>query len=90
MAVHGVKKSHEAAAGGEVYPATDPSQRVPKYRITEGEWDPRHATKAARTGMREVVAERMRQFGQAGHAADYVPLSLERMRERYVATAAVA
>jgi len=54
------------------------------------EWDPRHATKAARQGMREVVAERMRQFGQAGHAADYLPLSLERMRERYVATAAVA
>ncbi|HEY8865395.1 MAG TPA: ketose-bisphosphate aldolase, partial [Solirubrobacteraceae bacterium] len=26
------------------------------------EWDPRHFTKAARKGMREVVAERMRQF----------------------------
>jgi fructose-bisphosphate aldolase class II len=47
------------------------------------EWDPRHFTKAARRGMREVVAERMRQFGQAGHAADYAPLSLEQMRERY-------
>jgi fructose-bisphosphate aldolase class II len=52
------------------------------------EWDPRHFTKAARQGMREVVAERMRQFGQAGHAADYAPLSLEQMRERY-ATAPV-
>jgi fructose-bisphosphate aldolase class II len=47
------------------------------------EWDPRHFTKAARQGMREVVAERMRQFGQAGHAADYAALSLEQMRERY-------
>jgi fructose-bisphosphate aldolase class II len=53
------------------------------------EWDPRHFTKAARQGMREVVAERMRQFGQAGHAADYTPLSLDQMRERYAATAPV-
>ncbi|MEA2250733.1 MAG: fructose-bisphosphate aldolase, class [Solirubrobacteraceae bacterium] len=49
------------------------------------EWDPRHFTKAARQGMREVVAERMRQFGQAGHADDYVPLTLEQMRDRYAA-----
>ncbi|MEA2254711.1 MAG: fructose-bisphosphate aldolase, class [Solirubrobacteraceae bacterium] len=52
------------------------------------EWDPRHFTKAARQGMREVVAERMRQFGQSGHAGDYVPLTLEQMRDRYAATAA--
>ena len=43
MAVHGVKKSHEAAAQADIYAAADPSQRVPKYRIPEGEWDPRHA-----------------------------------------------
>ncbi|MEA2395975.1 MAG: fructose-bisphosphate aldolase, class [Solirubrobacteraceae bacterium] len=49
------------------------------------EWDPRHFTKAARQGMREVVAERMRQFGQAGHADDYIPLTLEQMRDRYAA-----
>ena len=54
------------------------------------EWDPRHATRAARQGMPEVVAERRRQFGQAGDAADYLPLSPERMRECYVATAAAA
>ena len=35
--------------------------------------------------MQAVVAERMRQFGQAGHAGDYEPLSLEQMRERYAA-----
>lgn len=49
------------------------------------DWDPRLAGKAARAGMREVVAERMRQFGQAGHAGDYEPLTLEQMRERYSA-----
>jgi fructose-bisphosphate aldolase class II len=52
------------------------------------EWDPRHVTRAARRGMREVVAERMRQFGQAGHAGDYEPISLDQMRDRYAAAAA--
>jgi fructose-bisphosphate aldolase, class II len=54
------------------------------------EFDPRHFTKAARAGMREVVAERMRQFGQAGHAGDYVPVTLDQMRERYGAASAAA
>jgi fructose-bisphosphate aldolase class II len=49
------------------------------------EFDPRHFTKAARQGMKQIVAERMRQFGQAGHAGDYEPLTLEDMRERYEA-----
>lgn len=44
------------------------------------EFDPRHFTRACRDGMREVVAERMRQFGQAGHAGDYEPRSLDDMR----------
>jgi fructose-bisphosphate aldolase class II len=52
------------------------------------EFDPRHFTKAGRAGMREVVAERMREFGQAGHAGDYVPLTLAHMRERYAAASA--
>jgi fructose-bisphosphate aldolase class II len=47
------------------------------------EFDPRHFTKASREGMKRVVAERMTQFGQASHAGDYVPLSLEEMRLRY-------
>ena len=57
------------------------------------EFDPRHFTRAARDGMKAIVAERMRQFGQAGHAGEYVPLSLERMRAAYASsseTAAVA
>jgi fructose-bisphosphate aldolase class II len=41
--------------------------------------------------MKQVVAERMRQFGQAGHAGDYEPLTLDAMRARYdAAVAAVA
>jgi fructose-bisphosphate aldolase class II len=47
------------------------------------EFDPRHFTRASREGMRRIVAQRMRQFGQAGHAGDYAPLALERLRERY-------
>jgi fructose-bisphosphate aldolase class II len=54
------------------------------------DFDPRTFTRAARTGMKEVVAERMRQFGQAGHAGDYEPLSLAQMRERYADRAVAA
>jgi fructose-bisphosphate aldolase class II len=54
------------------------------------EFDPRHFTKAARQGMKQVVAERMRQFGQAGHAGDYEPLTLEAMRAWYEAEDAAA
>jgi fructose-bisphosphate aldolase class II len=55
------------------------------------EFDPRHFTRASRDGMKQVVAERMRQFGQAGHAGDYEPLTLDAMRARYdAAVAAVA
>jgi fructose-bisphosphate aldolase class II len=49
------------------------------------EFDPRHVTRACREAMRDVVAERMRQFGQAGHAGDYEPRSLEDMRRMYEA-----
>ena len=55
------------------------------------EFDPRHFTRASRDGMREIVAERMRQFGQAGHAGDYEPRSLDDLREDYrLAAAATA
>ncbi|HET9719150.1 MAG TPA: ketose-bisphosphate aldolase [Solirubrobacteraceae bacterium] len=54
------------------------------------DFDPRRFTRAARDGMRAVVAERMRQFGQAGHANDYEPLSLAEMRLRYTATPAAS
>ena len=54
-------------------------------RAEPGNFDPRLFTRASRDGMRAVVAERMRQFGQAGRARDYEPLPLEQMRARYAA-----
>jgi fructose-bisphosphate aldolase class II len=33
--------------------------------------------------MKKVVAQRMTQFGQAGHVGDYAPISLEEMAKRY-------
>ncbi len=47
------------------------------------EFDPRSYLKPAREAMKKVVAQRMIQFGQAGHAGDYVPLSLQQMAARY-------
>src|SRR5271166_6952693 len=47
------------------------------------EFDPRSYLKPAREAMKKVVALRMTQFGQAGHAGDYTPLSLEVMAARY-------
>jgi fructose-bisphosphate aldolase class II len=47
------------------------------------EFDPRSYMKPAREAMKKVVAERMTQFGQAGHAGDYTPLALADMAARY-------
>ncbi len=49
------------------------------------EFDPRSYLKPAREAMKKVVALRMTQFGQAGHANDYKPLSLETMAKQYTA-----
>ncbi|MBE7541205.1 MAG: fructose-bisphosphate aldolase class II [Bryobacteraceae bacterium] len=46
-------------------------------------FDPRDYMKPAREAMKKVVAERMVQFGQAGHAGDYEPIPLEVMAEKY-------
>jgi fructose-bisphosphate aldolase, class II len=51
------------------------------------EFDPRSYLKPAREAMKKVVAERMTQFGQAGHAGDYTPLTLEEMAGRYAQAA---
>jgi fructose-bisphosphate aldolase, class II len=51
------------------------------------EFDPRKYLGPARTAMQKVIAERMTQFGQAGHAGDYEPKSLEEMRSSYAAGA---
>jgi fructose-bisphosphate aldolase class II len=47
------------------------------------EFDPRSYLKPAREAMEKVVAQRMTQFGQAGHAGDYTPVPLEEMARRY-------
>jgi fructose-bisphosphate aldolase class II len=47
------------------------------------EFDPRSYMKPAREAMKKVVAQRMVQFGQAGHAGDYTPISMEEMAARY-------
>jgi len=47
------------------------------------EFDPRSYLKPAREAMKKVVAQRMVQFGQAGHAKDYEPIPLAEMAARY-------
>ncbi|MCU1234611.1 MAG: fructose-bisphosphate aldolase, partial [Candidatus Solibacter sp.] len=47
------------------------------------EFDPRSYMKPARDAMKKVVALRMTQFGQAGHAKDYTPIPLEEMARHY-------
>jgi fructose-bisphosphate aldolase class II len=47
------------------------------------EFDPRSYMKPARDAMKKVVAERMVQFGQAGHAKDYEPIPLAEIAKRY-------
>ena len=46
---------------------------------TPEKFDPRDYLKPAREAMKKVVAQRMTQFGQAGHAGDYQPIPLEEM-----------
>ena len=46
-------------------------------------FDPRDYNKPAREAMQKVVATRMTQFGQAGHAGDYKPVSIEEQAKGY-------
>ena len=52
-------------------------------KANPSEFDPRAFFKPARAAMSEVVAQRMRDFGSAGHAGDYEVLTLEEMTNRY-------
>jgi fructose-bisphosphate aldolase class II len=52
---------------------------------TPEKFDPRDYNKPARDAMKKVVAERMVEFGQAGHAGDFAPLSLEHYAQFYKA-----
>ncbi|HVU79359.1 MAG TPA: class II fructose-bisphosphate aldolase [Gaiellaceae bacterium] len=51
----------------------------------KGEFDPRKYLTPARAAMKEVYKARMTAFGQAGHAGDYSPRSLDEMRAAYAA-----
>jgi fructose-bisphosphate aldolase class II len=46
-------------------------------------FDPRDYMKPAREAMAKVVAERMTEFGQAGHAGDYKPIPISEMAKGY-------
>src|SRR5512133_764655 len=47
------------------------------------EFDPRSYMKPAREAMKKVVAQRMVQFGQAGHSKDYKPIPMAEMAAMY-------
>ncbi len=55
------------------------------FAETPEKFDPRDYMKPAREAMKKVVAQRMGQFGQAGHAGDYQAIPLAKMAERYAA-----
>jgi fructose-bisphosphate aldolase class II len=50
---------------------------------TPEKFDPRDYLKPAREAMKKVVAQRMTEFGQAGHAGDYAPIPLSAMAKAY-------
>ncbi|HSA83590.1 MAG TPA: ketose-bisphosphate aldolase, partial [Patescibacteria group bacterium] len=57
---------------------------IRKY-LTEnpGAFDPRDYLKPAREAVIQLLSERMKAFGQAGHAGDYQPISLEEAKGWY-------
>ena len=57
---------------------------------TPEKFDPRDYLKPAREAMKKVVSQRMKEFGQAGHAGDYAPVALSEMAKRYAAKEMVA
>ena len=50
---------------------------------TPGKFDPRDYLKPAREAAKQVYLDRMVAFGQAGHAGDYKPMSLEAAKKLY-------
>jgi len=58
------------------------------FAETPEKFDPRDYMKPAREAMKKVVALRMTQFGQAGHAGDYAPIPTEEMKKFYASAAA--
>jgi len=54
---------------------------------TPEKFDPRDYMKPAREAMQKVVATRMTQFGQAGHAGDYKPVTITEIAKGYASGA---
>ena len=54
---------------------------------TPDKFDPRDYMKPARDAMKKVVAQRMTQFGQAGHGTDYKPVAIAEMAKGYASGA---
>ena len=53
------------------------------FTETPEKFDPRDYLGPAREVMAELVASKMEAFGQAGHASDYEPMTLEQAKEKY-------
>ncbi len=53
------------------------------FAETPEKFDPRDYLKPAREAMQKVVATRMVQFGQAGHAGDYAPIAITEIAKGY-------
>ena len=53
------------------------------FAETPDKFDPRDYLKPAREAMAKVVAQRMTQFGQAGHAGDYKQTPITEMAKGY-------
>lgn len=47
------------------------------------QFDPRGYLGASRDAMKEIIVERYTKFGSAGHAFDYKPMTLEKMKKFY-------
>jgi fructose-bisphosphate aldolase class II len=53
------------------------------FMETPEKFDPRDYLKPARDNLQKLIAKRMRDFGTAGHAKDYKPMSLDDMKKFY-------
>ncbi|MFH1022765.1 MAG: ketose-bisphosphate aldolase [Planctomycetota bacterium] len=53
------------------------------FAETPEKFDPRDYLAPAREALKAVVASKMKDFGQASHAGDYTPMTLEEMKKTY-------
>ena len=54
------------------------------FAETPEKFDPRDYLGPARTALKNLIVTKMKDFGTAGHAGDYAPISLEDMKKVYV------